>query len=281
MKVAIITDSGANLTKEVVEKHHNLFVIPLMIMVDGVGYRDQVEISPEEVYALLDEKTITTSLPTMDDLMGVLDQLKKEEYTDVLIINISSGLSGTFNAFRLAIEDFKGLNIHHYDTKTLAGGQGQLVELALELIQANVPLADVIERLNKQRYEDSMAIYTINTLKYLRRGGRIGKVEGTIGDVLHIKPIITVNEEGEYVTIAKSFGLQRTILKMKQLLADKFADQTIDLTIHYGDDFEKAEKLGNALAEMVKVRNKTISPLTPVLGIHTGPMMFAFIARKV
>ncbi|MBU1144120.1 MAG: DegV family protein [Firmicutes bacterium] len=281
MKTAIITDSGANLSQEFIKKHANLYVIPLMILVDGKSFRDQVEISAEEVYAQLDEKVITTSLPNMEDLTKVLEQAKKEGYSDALVINISSGLSGTFNAFRVALEDVKGLKITHYDTKTLGGGQGYIVEQALELVNKGVAPKDILEKLNEQRYKESLAIYTINTLKYLKRGGRIGKVEGTIGDILHIKPVITVNDEGVYITLSKAFGLQRSLLSMKELMVKKFEGKKIDLTVHYGDDKEKAEQLGNMLTKVLDVRTLTISPLTPVLGIHTGPMMFAYVARVV
>lgn len=135
MKIAVITDSGSNIFKDFMKKHPNLFVIPLMIIVDDKAYKDQVEISAQEVYEQLDTKTITTSLPETSELLRTLDKLKKEEYTDVIIINISSGLSGTYNAFRLVIDEYTGLNIFHYDTRTLAAGQGYLVETALELIK--------------------------------------------------------------------------------------------------------------------------------------------------
>lgn len=281
LKTAIITDSGSNLTKALIEKHKNLFVIPLMIIMDGVSYRDQVEISASEIYEHIDERNITTSLPNIDDLKEVLEGIKKDGYDNALVINISSGLSGTFNAFRLALEEEKDLKIYQYDTKTLGAGQGYLVEEALELVNAGKKPEEVIEALNVQRYENSLAIYTINTLKYLKKGGRIGKVEGTIGDILHIKPVITVNDEGVYVTLSKGFGLQRSILKMKELMQDKFGDHLIDLTVHYGTDKEKAEQLGSSLQKILNVRTLSLTELTPVLGIHTGPLMFAFVARKV
>jgi DegV family protein with EDD domain len=281
MKIAILTDSGSNLSKAFIDQHKNLFVIPLMIIMDGKSYRDQIEISAEEIYSQIDEKTITTSLPEMSDLKDVIDKIKKDGYTDLLVINISSGLSGTYNAFRVELESVEGINVKQYDTKTLGGAQGYLVEEALELVNKGQTVNDVVKALDKQRYENSVAYYTINTLKYLRRGGRIGKVEGTIGDILHIKPVITVNDDGVYVTSAKAFGLKRSLLNMKNLLTEKFQQLKIDLTIHFGNDKEKAIELGETLKRVLNIRNLTISALTPVLGIHTGPEMFAYIARVV
>jgi len=281
MKIAVLTDSGANLLPEMVKKHKNLFVIPLMIVVDGKNFRDQVEITAQEVYQQLDTHTITTSLPSMDDLSQIIEDLKKQEYTDVLAINLSSGLSGTFNAFRLAFQTVEGINITHYDSKTLGGGLGVIIEYALELVKEKKTIKEILPALNKLRSEDSLAIYTINTLKYLRRGGRIGKVEGTIGDILHVKPVITVNDEGVYVTLSKAFGLNRSLISMKKMMVEKFGSDLIDLIVHFGDDEIMAADLGEKLKKELNVRTLTLSPLTPVLGIHTGPMMFAYVARRI
>jgi DegV family protein with EDD domain len=281
MKIAIITDSAANLTEEIIKKHKNLYVLPLMIIIDGVNYKDQIEITAKEVYERLDTSKVSTSLPSLGDLEELIEQLKKEEYTDILAINLSSGLSGTYNAFRLVFQNVEGINVTHYDSKTLGGGLGYIVEYALELVKTKKTVLEIIPMLDQLRFKDSLAIYTINTLKYLKRGGRIGKVEGTVGDLLHVKPVITVSDEGVYITLSKAFGLQRSLLSMKQLMIDKFNKDLIDLTVHYGDDVEKATELGNKLKNDLNVRTLTISPLTPVLGIHTGPMMFAYIGRKV
>lgn len=280
-KIAVITDSAANLSAKYLQNHPNLFVIPLIIVIDGKPYRDQVEISADEVYQKLDSSTITTSLPNLEDLDRLLEEIKLAGYTDLLSINISSGLSGTFNAFRLMYQNIKGIQITQYDSKSLAGGEGFVVEYALELIDKNKTISEIIPMLDQLRFHDSLAFYTINTLKYLKKGGRIGKVEGTIGDILHIKPVITVNDEGVYVTMSKAFGLQRSLISMKQMLKEKFGDELIDLTIHYGNDQTQAEDLAKKLLRELNVRHLTISQLTPVLGIHTGPEMIAYIARKV
>ena len=175
MKIAVITDSAANLLPELIEKHPNLFVLPLKIIIDAVEFKDQIEISAKEVYEKLDTSTVTTSLPSIGDLNALIQKLKEEKYTDILAINISSGLSGTFNAFRLAFQEVEGINIEHYDSLTLAGGVGFIVEYALELIKAKTPLKEIIPLLDKLRFEDSLAIYTVNTLKYLRKGGKSGR----------------------------------------------------------------------------------------------------------
>ncbi len=282
MKSAIITDSSANLSKETLEKYPNLYMLPLQILVDGESYRDQLEITSEEVYEKLDSHDLSTSLPSNEDLYETLDAIKKDGYTHVLAINISSGLSGTFNAFRLVFKEYEGLTISHYDSKTLGAGLGYLVEEAAKLIEEGVKTDAIIKRLDTLRYEDSLSIYTIETLKYLRRGGRIGKVEGTIGNALRVKPVITVNDEGVYVTLSKTIGsLHRALLNMRKILVERFENDPIDLTIHYGDNREKAEELGEKLKSSLNIQALRFSRLTPVLGIHTGPKMFAYVAKRI
>ncbi|MFA7105869.1 MAG: DegV family protein [Candidatus Izemoplasmatales bacterium] len=281
MKIAVLTDSASNLSEEFILKQKNLFVVPLMIVIDGKEFRDQVEISASEVYSKLDTNKVSTSLPSNEDLHNVLSEIKKQGFTHLLVINISSGLSGTFNSFRLALAEEKDLEIIQYDTKTLAGGEGFIVEYALELIQKNTDFKKIPELLAKLRKDDSLAFYTINTLKYLKAGGRIGKVEGTIGDLLHIKPVITVNDEGVYVTLSKAFGLKRSLLRMKSILVDKFGDDLIDLIIHFGNNEDEAKELAEKLKSNLNIRNISIIRLTPVLGVHTGPEIIAYIARRV
>lgn len=281
MKTAIITDSAANLSPETLAKYSNLYVVPLMIVIDGKSFRDGIEVTADEVYEKLDHHDISTSLPSIDDLNVLFDNLKAKGYTDALVLNLSSGLSGTFNAFRLAFEHIEGIKITHYDSKTLGGGLSILVEAACEMVKDKVAVPDIIKALDQIRYQDSLALYTISTLKYLRKGGRIGKVEGTIGNILKIKPVITVNDEGVYVTVSKGFGIQRSFLAMKDLLIEKFKKAAIDLIVHFGDDIEKARQLGESLKKELNIRNISLSKLTPVLGIHTGPTMFAYVAKKV
>ncbi len=256
-------------------------VIPLMIVVDGKEFRDQLEISASEVYEKLDTHKISTSLPSPEDILSAVKDIKSKKYTHLLIINISSGLSGTFNSFRLALEDEKDLKVIQYDTKTLGGGQGMIVEYALELIKKNTDFESIVPLLDEMRYKDSLAFYTINTLKYLRAGGRIGKVEGTIGDLLHIKPVITVNDDGVYVTLSKAFGIKRSLLKMKSILIEKFGNHEIDLIIHFGDNESDAKEWSEKLVNSLKIRNLQIQQLTPVLGVHTGPDIIAFVARII
>lgn len=281
MKIAVLTDSAANLSQEFIKQHKNLFVVPLMIVVDGKEFRDQKEMTASEIYQKLDNHEIKTSLPVLPDIKAALKAIKKAGYTHLLVINMSSSLSGTFNSFRLALEAEKELKTLQYDTKTLGGAQGFIVEYALELVKTNKPLEEILPLLEELRNKDSMSIYTMDTLKYLRRSGRIGKVEGTVGDLFRIKPIITVNEEGVFVTLSKAFGLKRSLLKMKAILIEEYGDDLIDLIIHYGNNEDLAKEMAEKIKSILNIRNLYLSVLTPVLGLHSGPNIIAYVVRRI
>lgn len=280
MKIAVITDSSCNLNMDYIEKHENLEMVPLMISYDGEFYRDLVEVDYNTVYSKLDQTKVTSSIPSREDFESAVKKLMKAGYTDIIVISISSGLSGTFNSFNTAAKDFKNVNIHMYDSKTLSMALGYIVKKAITGIEDKKSVPRIIADLNQLRFEDSVALFTVETLKYLRQGGRIGKVEGTIGDLLNVKPVIFVNDEGVYETKSKGFGINRTLVSMRNDIKEKFGDESIDVTIHYGNNTERAEKLKSKIENNFNINTIDLVQLTPVLGIHTGPNMFAIIAKK-
>jgi len=280
MKIAVITDSSSNLDMGYIKAQSNLEMTPLMISYDGKFYRDLVEVDYETVYKKLDETKVTTSLPSLEDFEKAINKFKKAGYTDIIVITISSGLSGTFNGFNNIAQEHDDINIHMYDSKTLSMALGYLVKKAIQSIEEGKSVSRIIADLNQLRYEDSMALFTVETLKYLRQGGRIGKVEGTIGELLRVKPVIYVSDEGVYETLTKGFGISRALNSMRTAIKEKFHDQPVDVTIHYGTNLEKAENLKTKIEFDLNVKGIDVIQLTPVLGIHTGPEMFAFVVKK-
>ena len=281
MKIGVITDSASNLDLEFINKHKNLKMTPLMISYDGEFHRDIIEVDYKTVYKKLETTKVTTSLPSLEDFQEAIHQFEKDGYTDIIVITISSNLSGTYQAFELLGNDYEGANLHFYDSKTLSAAEGYLVKVALKGIEDEKSVPRIIADLNQARYEDGIALFTVETLKYLREGGRIGKVEGTIGDLLNVKPVISVSDEGVYFTITKGFGMKRTMVAMRKALRDKFNDDLIDITIHYGNNLAKAESLKEKLESGFNTNEVVIAQLTPVLGIHTGPEMYAIVGQRV
>ncbi len=278
-KIAVLTDSGNDVLSGISE---NLFVVPLLIQVDNKTYIDGVNISLEETLKLIDNHKVTTSLPSSDVIIKTLDDIKEEGYTHVIINTISSGLSGTYNIVRLLIEDYEGLEIELVDTKNISKGSGYTTNLALELIEQGLSFKEIVETL-KTSLKNHKVFFTVGTVDYLRRGGRIGLVAGAVANILSIKPVITCNENGVYHSVSKTRGYPKAISKMIDLAVDFKGDSKIyDITILTAEVDERTKEAIELIKETFSdVRNLEIKPVTPALGIHTGPQAIGIAVSKI
>lgn len=274
-KIAVLTDSGCDLSPELIQKW-NIRILPLMVCYpDGTQYKDGVDITPDEVYRQLPHNVPSTSLPPMQDTIDLLNALKEEGYTDILAVMISSGLSGTSNMVRLAAEEVTDIQVHVFDTRTLSGGEGFLAIHAAELIQKGLSAQEILPALEKERSNISV-FYSIPTLEYLKKGGRIGGVSALVGSLLDIKPIIAVNEEGKYFPMAVSRGMKKAVSKMKQKVEEVLETSQLKLAILHGAAPEEAQKLAEFFKQHKNVLDLYIGQISPALGVHTGPGLIGF-----
>lgn len=278
-KIAVLTDSGSDIENTYAD---NLFVLPLTIQIDEQTYIDGVDITLDLILQKLDTCKVTTSLPKPEVIIESLDKIKSLGYTHVIINTISSGLSGTYNVIRMIMEDYEGLTIGLIDTKNISKGSGYTAYKALELIKDGQSFNEIVATL-ENTLDDQKVFFTIGTVEYLRRGGRIGLVAGTVASILHIKPIISCNDKGVYYTVKKTRGYQNAIIQLIEI-AHEFASQanTYDITILVVKVNEKIV----ALIEEVKAlfrntRKFEIRSVTPALAIHTGPEAFGVVVRKL
>lgn len=278
-KIAVLTDSGSDIENTYAD---NLFVLPLTIQIDEQTYIDGVDITLDLILQKLDTSKVTTSLPKPEVIIESLDKIKSLGYTHVIINTISSGLSGTYNVIRMIMEDYEGLTIGLIDTKNISKGSGYTAYKALELIKDGQSFNEIVATL-ENTLDDQKVFFTIGTVEYLRRGGRIGLVAGTVASILHIKPIISCNDKGVYYTVKKTRGYQNAIIQLIEI-AHEFASQanTYDITILVVKVNEKIV----ALIEEVKAlfrntRKFEIRSVTPALAIHTGPEAFGVVVRKL
>ena len=221
-KIALITDSACDLDLNTL-KENNINLLPLRIIYSNAEYRDRIDISPSEVYKNLENEIPKTSLPSAKDTEEILNKLEEESYTHVICISISSGLSGSYNALRLALEDHPNLTSFVYDTKILAYPQGEIVLEVAKLIREGKSFNEIVSEIPNIRKRIT-GYFTLNTLEYLKKGGRIGRLAGTVGELLNLKPIITTDENGVYYTVTKVRGRKQSLSKMTELLNAGFID---------------------------------------------------------
>lgn len=243
-------------------------------------YRDRVEIAPERVYQLLENEIPKSSLPFTEDITQVIDDIISKGYTDVIFITLPSGLSGTNNMVRLLMEDYKDkLNIEVVDSLSLSLGLGFQVLECAKMARKTGSIQKALQKMRDVRNSMS-AMYVVKTLEYLRKGGRIGKVEGTLGDLLDLKPIISINKDGVYYTLAKVRGRKKSIQKMVNYLIERYKDRAINIGIAQGMALEEADKLMIQLKKVLNVKEDFLVQISPVLGMHTGPGLLGVIAYE-
>ncbi|MCT4619605.1 MAG: DegV family protein [Marinisporobacter sp.] len=268
-KIAIITDSSCDLPEKMVKKYH-IKILPLRIIYSSKEYRDRIEISAGEVYKNLEEEIPKTSLPSPEDVKNLFKKLKEEGYTHVLGIFISSGLSGTYNMVKNFTSSYEELKIKLLDAKNLSIGLGFIViEAAKELERTN-DFSKACEKAEKG-IKNSNLFFVLKTLDYLRKGGRIGVVEGTIGELLGIKPVIAVDEEGKYYSHTKVRGRKKSIEELYKIAKEKLANKKCYVAVMHGDAEKEALNLLEKIKQIDNVEETFFGQISPVLGVHTGP----------
>ncbi len=269
-KIAIVVDSGSDVSTKLYDGL-DIFNLPLRVIVDGVEYTDNKDITSEEIFAVLDSSEVSTSLPLGEDIMAIFEDIKNQGYTHLIAITISSGLSGTFNVINNLASDLEGIETFVFDTKNISLGSGLLALSAAYMAKDNKSFDEIVNML-KTNQENSKVFFTVGTLDYLIKGGRIGLVAGTLANILSIKPIITCNEDGIYHTVDKVRGYRKVIKKMIDK-ASEFVSSAYDyrVVLLNANTKEDLNKIIDYAKEKFVDKEILVTNITPALAIHTGP----------
>lgn len=278
-KIALLTDSMCDLPRDIIEKFKVKFLSAKVVYPYRV-YSDRIDIQPEEVYRRMPEEIPTTSLPSLEDINQVLEEIRNEGFTHVLALHISSGLSGTVNAVEYICRDVKDLTIKVIDTKTLSMGTGWIVLDAARSIKEGLNFDKIVERVHKLQ-ENVRVYYILETLEYLRRGGRIGKVAAVLGEFLHLKPVISVGADGKYFTYCKAKGRKKSIQKLVEIVENAAAEKEINLAVVHGGAQEEFQKLVDRMRKIPNIKELVSSDISPALGVHTGPGLLGVCFHEV
>ena len=280
-KIAILTDSASDISLELM-KEYDIRLAPFRIIYSHGEYEDKITITPEEVYSSLPKEIPTTSLPNAEKIEKMLQELEMSGYTHVISINISSKFSGTGNSIRLLLEDHPNLTSYVYDTKTLTMAEGAIVLEAAKMVKNGKSFEEIVEALPK--FRDKVDCYfTLNTLEYLKKGGRIGKVAGTVGELINLKPIIWVGDDGVYHTHSKIRGRKQALSKLEKILKEYMEKYNCkyNLWVLHGGSADDCETFYNTVKDMPNIENIYTGQIGPALGVHTGPGLIGFIIQRI
>ena len=267
----IVTDCAADMSAKELE---NLDVTqaPLFIQFPE-GEVNSADISADDFYNRLEamRPAIPTTAQPSGGIFAELYRKLAEEEKEILSIHISSGLSGTINSARDGGEQVKSeAQVSYWDTLTLSGGERFQVMAAALATKANWALHSIQQRLGKIR-ERTEVIYTLDTLEYLARGGRIGRVKAMAGALLNLKPVIRVDSDGKYSTVTTGRTMGKSINAIAEHLYTRYTHTPVWVTILHGRFAEKAEVLANELRARLNIAQFEVNRISPVLGVHTGP----------
>lgn len=280
MALKIITDSASDIPKWIIEKY-GLHVIPTPVVIDEKDYFDGQTIFPEEFYDILrsgkDIKTYHINSQMFYD--NFLPYAKNGD--QVIYICFSTGIAGTFNAANLAktelLEEYPDFDLTIIDSQCASMGFGLVTYYALKMQEAGASKEEIISGI--QWHCDHMEqVFTVKTLEYLLKGGRLSRTSAIAGSLLDIKPIIEVNDMGALEPIEKVRGRQKSLKRLVGIVGERGKDltnQTIGLV--HGDDAETMENVKKMLMNTYGCKHFVDNYVGCAIGAHTGPGIIGII----
>lgn len=285
MKIAVITDSNSGIT-QAQAKEMGIFVLPMPFMIDGKEYFEDINLTQKEFYEKLkDGSDISTSQPSPEAVMDLWNQVLKE-YDQIVHIPMSSGLSSSFQTAKMLAEDYEG-KVEVVNNQRISVTQSQSALDAVMLADRGMDARQIKEKLEEVKFESSIYI-TVDTLKYLKKGGRITPAAAALGTLLRLKPVLQI--QGEKLD---AFAKARTMKQAKSImltamskdLEERFGDpqgSNIHLEIAHTENEEAALEFKQELRELFpKTGEIVIAPLSLSVSCHIGPGSLAIACSKV
>lgn len=278
-RIALVTDSACDLDQKTVARYA-IHILPLQVIFRENQYRDGIDISAEEVYARMATEIPKTSLPTPGEAKDLLLSLAAKGYTHVLAIHLSSGLSGTYQMMVSVSREVPGLTFEVVDSKVLAMGLGLIVRQAAQWIERGLGFKEVVRRVHSL-IPHVKGYFVLKTLEYLKQGGRIGTVAATIGEILNLKPVISIDSNGKYFSYAKTRGRERSLDKLYEIAAGHLEKGAHIIAVLQGDAKEEAAALMSRIKALPNAAEVIFGAISPALVVHTGPGLVGLIAMPV
>ena len=273
-KIALLTDSCADIPLEVARKNH-IYVVPFTITFEEGSYQDGVDIFPDDVYRRQPNEVIKTSLPSGAVIEDTLHKIKEDGYEKVIAIMLSSGLSGGYQIVRMLGEEEEALEVAVFDSMSGSLGEGAMVLTVARWIEEGrtwETMLACIPRMMKQVYP----YFSVDTLEYLKRGGRIGKITAMAGTALGIKPILAFDPvSGELTSTHKVRGRQAAMKKLVQVVVSKLEpNKRYNIMWAHGGTPEEGAQIAEMLREAAPdFRQEFSGQIDCTLASYVGPRL--------
>lgn len=264
MAIRLIADSTCDITIKDCERK-GIDLIPLKVTIDGDTYLDKYELTNEDFYSRL-AKATDVPVTTLAGPHDFLERFCACPDDDIICITLSSKLSGTYQSAVIAKAETGRDNIYVIDSCSVSLGAGLLIELAVEMAEKGEKAADIAEKLEKLAPE--IELYAVvDTLKYLVKGGRLGKASGAVGSLLGIKPVLRI-KDGVIENVGKERGMAKALAKMKALAEENHNIMDENTAITYGHSNNE-----NGMRSFIDIMGRDGShySIGSVVGTHAGP----------
>jgi DegV family protein with EDD domain len=284
MTVALVTDSTASLNPEVVSAR-SITVVPLQVVIGAESYDEGVEggVTPALLAEALQSWTpVSTSRPNPDQMLDVYERLAADGASEVVSIHLSADLSGTFESAQLAAKR-ASVPVHAVDSRQVGMGTGFAV-LAAADARDNRADAEQMATAARQRAEATTSLFYVDTLEYLRRGGRMGATAALLGSALAVKPILKV-DGGRIGPFERVRTSAKALARLEELAVEAAGNDEVEVAVAHLASPDRAatlaERLGARLADGLGPRSVVVGEIGAVLGAHVGPGMVAVsVARR-
>ena len=284
MKIAIVTDSNSGITQAQAGEL-GISVLPMPFMIDGETYFEDITLTQEQFYEKLAQNAdISTSQPSPESVMELWDSLLKE-YDEIVHIPMSSSLSGSCQTAMMLAEDYEG-KVHVVNNQRISVTQRQSALDALEMATKGYSAEQIKERLEETK-GDSVIFITLDTLKYLKKGGRITPAAAALGTLLRIKPVLIIEggkldafSKARTAKQAKATMLTALAHEMEVRLGDKDAKH-MNLQIAHTTNWEAAEELKKEMESLYPGAPVHVDPLSLSIACHIGPGSLAVACTKM
>lgn len=280
--IRFVTDSTADLPASLIEQY-NITVVPLKVHFGDETYLDGITIKPEAFYEKLQNTTQlpTTSQPSPIDFVDAYKKIAEQSpEVKIISLHLSSALSGTYQSALLAKSMLEEqVEITVVDSLSASLGLGFAVMAAAEAAQQGKTVEECVQ-LAKKCISDQSIYFLVDDLTYLQKGGRIGKAAAMFGSLLNIKPILSVDDNGEVYPFDRVRGSKKAQARVFDAMQQKYGSDPIKLAVLHVAAEEVAEEWAEALKQQMNIKELIISSVGPVIGVHTGPGTIAAIITR-
>lgn len=275
-KIAWITDSTAFITEDL-KKHPDVYSVPLTITFSDNSFEDGVDLSTEELYRRINqEKEVPkTSQPSAGKFAELLENLK-DSYEQAIAIHVSSKLSGTM-ASCLAAKEMTNFDMEVVDSKSMSYAITTLLYKGMELAREGFSMKDIANKLQEETQRSENYIL-LGSLDQFYKGGRMSGTQYLLGNILQIKPIIRINQEGEFQLFEKVRSAKKALQRILSLLQEARAKAVVkEVQIMHGNVLERAQELESIVRNLFPDMKVVIGEISSTIAVHAGEGTVAII----